>query len=192
MINFDIHDGKLFLVPSFIPPQQADIFAARLMNELAWQEEDIIIAGQRIKVTRLVCWYGDPGASYRYSGIDHQPLPWNDILQTLKQDVENYCDQHFNSVLGNLYRNGHDSMVWHTNREKELGPEPFIASLSFGAERLFKIRHNKTKEILDIALPHGSLLVMAGRLQHHWRHAIPKSRVAKAARVNLTFRTILL
>lgn len=184
-------DGELDFVENFIPPQEADGFFLALREELAFSEESIRIAGREVKVPRLVCWYGDSEARYRYSGTDHAPLPWTAALRALKQRVEAYCGRGFNSVLGNLYRDGKDSMGWHADKEKELGPAPRIASLSFGAERRFELRHNKTGEILRLPLTHGSLLLMGGSLQHHWRHRIPKSPSVITPRINLTFRTIL-
>ncbi|WP_119631459.1 alpha-ketoglutarate-dependent dioxygenase AlkB family protein [Methylocaldum marinum] len=190
MHNLAPRDGELYFVENFVSREEADSIHARLRQDLAWREEEIVMFGRRVKVPRLVCWYGDAGAVYRYSGVDHEPLPWTETLLALKVRIESFCGRQFNSVLGNLYRDGLDSMGWHSDKEKELGPNPFIASLSFGAERRFKLRHNKTGEVLEIALTHGSLLLMGGRLQHGWRHSVPKAREPGAARINLTFRTI--
>lgn len=184
-------DGELAFVEAFIPPEEADGILARLREELDWREEDILIAGRPIKVPRLVCWYGDPEARYRYSGVMHEPLLWTALLAELKRRVEEHCGRRFNSVLGNFYRDGHDSMGWHADKEKELGPEPYIASLSFGAERRFELRHNRNRERLALPLSHGSLLLMGGRLQHHWRHRLPKMPGLGMPRINLTFRAIL-
>jgi alkylated DNA repair dioxygenase AlkB len=191
MINLVSRDGELYYLPDFIPQQEARELFEHLLKELAWQEEEVVIAGRRVKVPRLICWYGDEGAVYRYSGVVHDPLPWPDRLSRLKESIESACGRVFNSVLGNLYRDGRDSMGWHADREKELGANPFIASLSLGEERLFKIRHNKTREQVDLPLAGGSLLLMGGSLQHHWRHCVPKARETKTARINLTFRSIL-
>ena len=191
MINLVSRDGELNYLPGFIDTEAAYRLHERLLVELAWQAEDIIIAGRRVKVPRLVCWYGEEGAVYRYSGVVHHPLPWPDALSQVRQKIERTCGHLFNSVLGNLYRDGQDSMGWHADKEKELGENPFIASLSLGEERLFKIRHNQTGEHLNLMLANGSLLLMGGRLQQHWRHCVPKVREAKSARINLTFRTIL-
>lgn len=190
MINLAERDGELYYIEGFIAREEACALHQRLFEELAWREEEIAIGAQRVKVPRLVCWYGDPQAVYSYSGVVHPPLPWTPTLQRLKERLENYTRHSFNSVLGNLYRSGGDSMGWHADKEKELGPNPFIASLSLGEERLFKIRHNKTKKTLAIPLTDGSLLLMGGSLQHHWRHCVPKSRREKRARINLTFRRI--
>ena len=192
MINLASQDGELYYLPGFISPPEALAMFQRLHVGLAWREEDIVIAGRRIPVPRRVCWYGDEGAVYRYSGVSHIPLPWTDDLLALKCRIESACGHGFNSVLANLYRDGQDSMGWHADKEKELGENPYIASLSLGAERWFKLRHNQSGETIDIRLGDGSLLLMGGCLQHHWRHCLPKMREVKTARINLTFRTIIL
>ncbi|MDD5410297.1 MAG: alpha-ketoglutarate-dependent dioxygenase AlkB [Methylobacter sp.] len=169
---------------------ESDLLFAQLQADLAWQEESIFIFGKWIKVPRLMCWYGDTEACYCYSGVNHQPRPWTAALQAIRKKIEQQCQCSFNSVLANLYRDGKDSMGCHADDEKELGPNPVIASLSLGDERLFKLHHKKRKETLDINLGHGDLLVMAGTLQHHWMHAVPKTKKLKTPRINLTFRKI--
>ncbi|MGR8933483.1 MAG: alpha-ketoglutarate-dependent dioxygenase AlkB family protein [Gammaproteobacteria bacterium] len=184
------HDGELSLQRRVYAQEDAEVIFAQLQKELAWQEEEIIVAGRTVKVPRLVCWYGEPGAVYRYSGVSHQPLAWTVTLLSIKRHVETCCGYVFNSVLANLYRDGRDSMGWHADKEPELGRNPVIASLSFGAERLFKISHVKSGETLDIILGQSDLLLMAGTLQHYWRHCVPKTRQTKTPRINLTFRKI--
>jgi alkylated DNA repair dioxygenase AlkB len=184
-------DGELYLIRQFYPQPEADLLFATFKTGLAWQEETIAIFGKWIKVPRLMCWYGDPDASYRYSGVNHQPRPWTTELQSVRDKAEQQCQCAFNSVLANLYRDGKDSMGCHADDEKELGPNPVITSLSLGDERLFKLHHKKRKESMDISLGHGDLLVMAGALQHYWMHSVPKTKKLKTPRINLTFRKIL-
>ncbi|HEY5601976.1 MAG TPA: alpha-ketoglutarate-dependent dioxygenase AlkB [Gammaproteobacteria bacterium] len=184
------HDGTLSLYPDFLAQDNADLLFAYLLQELAWSEEYIRMFGKSVLAPRLVCWYGDKDAVYRYSGIEHTPLPWTKTLEKLKVDVETATQHRFNSVLGNLYRNEHDSMGWHSDNEKELGDAPFIASISLGAARIFKARHKTAKEQIKLILPHGSLLTMSGPFQHYWRHSVPKSSQPQTARINLTFRYI--
>ena len=189
--NLAPFDGELYLIKPFYRLPEADRLFATLQTGLAWQEESIFIFGRWVKVPRLMCWYGDPDAYYRYSGVNHQPRPWNEALQSSRVQVEQQCGCTFNSVLANLYRNGQDSMGCHADDEKELGLHPVIASLSLGDERLFKLHHKKRQETVDIMLGHGDLLVMAGTLQHHWLHSVPKTKKLKTPRINLTFRRIL-
>ena len=189
--NLIPYDGELYLIRQFYHPHQADLILTALLAELAWQQEDLFIFGRWHKVPRLMCWYGDPSAHYRYSGVNHTPQAWHPRLQPIRQNLEQHCGCTFNSVLGNLYRDGKDSMGCHADNEPELGPTPLIASLSLGAERIFKLHHNRHPDRLSIPLGHGDLLIMAGTLQQHWQHAIPKTQKTKTARINLTFRSIL-
>lgn len=184
-------DGELYLFRQFFAQSESDLLYEKLETSLAWQEESIVIFGKSCKVPRLTCWYGEVGAVYRYSGVDHSPLPWTDDLLAIKSGIEHHCLCRFNSVLANLYRNGQDSMGCHADNEKELGVNPVIASLSLGETRAFKLHHNKRNKTLTIDLSHGDLLIMAGVLQHHWVHSLPKTKQAKSSRINLTFRKIL-
>lgn len=184
-------DGVLELVENFIPDTEAQQMLERLLRELAWHDEDMVMFGKTIRVPRRVCWYGDPGAAYTYSGTHHDPLPWTPLLQDLKHRIEQFTQHSFNSVLGNLYRDGNDSMGWHADKEKELGAQPFIASLSFGVTRHFRAHHKKSGQRLVVPLHNGSLLTMGGVFQKHWRHAVPKEIDVTQPRINLTFRNII-
>ena len=184
------YDGELYWLRDFYSPANADEYFQRLYRELDWQQEHLFLYGRWVKVPRLMAWYGDSGTHYRYSGVDHNPLPWTADLLALRTDVEKICEHGFNSVLANLYRDGRDSMGCHADNEKELGQNPVIASISFGDTRLLRFRHLVSGQKLDIDLAHGDLLVMAGELQHYWRHELPKTRQPKQPRINLTFRKI--
>jgi alkylated DNA repair dioxygenase AlkB len=191
MENLVAEDGELVYIPGFLPESVACDLFARLSVELNWQDEVATLFGRQVPLPRRVCWYGDEGAIYRYSGLTHYPQPWTERLAKLKASIEQVSGRRFNSVLANLYRDGQDSMGWHSDQEKVLGENPFIASLSLGAARLFRLRHNRSGETVNITLANGSLLLMGGSLQHHWRHCVPKTRTVISARINLTFRLIL-
>lgn len=191
-VSFNIgDDSELYLFKRFYPPAEADSLFDALLTDIAWREEHIVIFKKRVKAPRLMCWYGDPEAYYRYSGVDHKPMPWTLPLLDIKEQIEKKCRSHFNSVLANCYRDGNDSMGCHSDDEKELGVNPVIASLSLGDERVFKMHHKKTNGSLIIPLCHGDLLVMGGACQQHWRHSVPKTKTPKGLRINLTFRKIL-
>jgi alkylated DNA repair dioxygenase AlkB len=183
-------DGELYWLRQFYGSVDADQYFQQLQQSLNWHQEQLFIYGRWLIVPRLMAWYGD--AHYRYSGVDHQPQAWTSVLAELRLAVEAACGQRFNSVLANLYRDGCDSMGCHADDEKELGRNPLIASLSFGDSRLLRFKHLETAQKLDIELGHGDLLVMAGALQHHWRHELPKTRKLKQPRINLTFRQIVI
>ena len=110
---------------------------------------------------------------------------------SIKEKVEKTTEAIYSTVLLNYYRDGKDSNGWHADNEKELGTNPIIASLSFGAERMFQLKHNAIpNQKINIPLAHGSLLVMKGTTQHFWKHQIPKTTKPIGSRINLTFRII--
>ena len=187
-----LRDGEAWYLPGAFDAVSAARLFERLRHDAAWREEHIVLFGQRRKVPRLVAWYGDPGASYAYSGVRHEPLPWIPPLEEIREHVEGLSSFTFNSVLANLYRDGNDGMGWHADDEPELGRDPVIASVSLGATRRFRMRHRRRRDLtVDLDLEHGSLLMMAGATQHHWVHAVPKTRRPVGERINLTFRRIL-
>lgn len=148
--------------------------------------------GRELLSPRLTAWYGDPGGEYSYSGVSHTPLAWTAPLLRLKHQVELATEAKFNSALLNLYRDGNDSVAWHSDDERELGPRPQIASLSLGAQRTFSLKHKARRDLprVDLELTHGSLLWMGGTCQQHWLHQIPKRKRVTEPRINVTFRWI--
>ena len=151
-----------------------------------------------VKEPRLTAWYGQPGLTYTYSGKAMSPLPWTESLLKIKTDIEKELTNHsittdFTSVLINKYRDGKDSLGWHSDNEKELGIEPTIASISLGETRDFDLRlEDDYDKQIRIGLSSGSLLVMRGKTQELWQHQIPKRSPRKFTlpRINLTFRHI--
>lgn len=188
---FDIENGKLVLFPQVFSPVDTDKLFLKLRSEIQWRQDQIHIAGQLVLIPRLQAWYGDANANYQYSGLSMAPLPWSGSLLEIKLLVETLAGARFNSVLLNLYRDGADSVGWHSDDEAELGDEPVIASLSLGAIRDFSLRQKKPgSQQFKMALPSGSLLVMSGCLQQYWQHQVPKTQKPVGERINLTFRLV--
>ncbi len=184
--------GEVFFYPSFFAPRDADLLFESMVQNTAWRDDSIVLFGKKTPQPRRTAWYGDPGKSYTYSGLKMEPLPWTDELLQIKTKIELFIKRPFNSVLLNLYRHQKDSMGWHRDNEKELGPNPVIASVSFGATRTFCLRHYTDKKLkANVDLTHGSLLLMQGESQHFWEHALPKRTRELSPRLNLTFRQIL-
>ncbi len=177
--------------PDAFTAAEADRYFATLRGNLAWQSEEVVILGERRRVPRLVAWYGEPEAIYTYSGVRHEPLAFPADLQAIRTRIQSLSGARFNSALANLYRDGRDGMGWHADNEPELGRNPVIASVSFGATRRFTLRHRWRKSLKQsIDLDDGSLLVMEGPTQHHWLHALPKTVRPIGERLNLTYRWI--
>jgi len=184
--------GELELLDGFIAPGESELLFEQLSRVVPWQRRSIRIAGRMVAEPRLTAWIGDPGAVYTYSGRTNEPTPWPDALRALRTRLCASLGNEFNAVLCNLYEDGSSSMGLHADREPELGPDPLIASVSLGATRRFQLRHRKLHDQkLDLDLTAGSLLIMRGTVQSHYRHGVPKQPRVQAARINLTFRRIL-
>lgn len=184
----DLPDSEISYQPQFLTADLADAYFQRIVQQADWRQESIYLFGKPYLQPRLSAWYGDEGCTYTYSGLAMQPLPWLPALLELRTRLQNV--HHFNSVLANYYRNGQDSVGWHSDNEAGLGTTPVIASISLGAERRFCLQHKKSKQHYQLILTHGSLLLMAGFTQRYWRHQLPKTKQPIGTRLNLSFRTI--
>jgi alkylated DNA repair dioxygenase AlkB len=184
--------GEVTFHPDFFALAEADGFFNSLQEGLAWQQEPIWMFGKQILQPRLTALYGDPKVRYGYSGIAMEALPFTEVLEKIKNRLQEFTNQEFTHVLCNFYRDGQDSMGWHRDNEPVLGRNPTIASLTFGATRSFQLRpYGKKEPKLNLELSHGSLLLMGGESQHFWEHQLPKTKKVLAPRINLTFRKLI-
>jgi alkylated DNA repair dioxygenase AlkB len=183
-------DAHVLLYRSVFTAARQDRLFRSLLDEVPWEQHVIKVFGRSVGAPRLSAWYGDSGASYSYSSTRLEPLSWNPVLLEIKSVVEALTPINFNSVLLNLYRNGCDGVGWHSDAEPELGRNPVIASVSLGAVRRFLFQHKKRGTRVCLNLEPGSVLLMSGPTQHHWRHQLPKTRKLVGIRINLTFRVI--
>ena len=192
-LDLPLENGRLSYYPQFLLRDEADALLDFSLHQLAWRHDDIVIAGRRIPIPRLQNYYGDTGTEYAYSRIPLTPLPWPDPLRQLAQRLETLCEQRFNAVLANQYRDGRDSVDWHSDDEAVLGTTPVIASVSLGAPREFQLksRGRLPTSRFKVTLAHGSLLVMHAPTQQYWLHRLPKAPWESLPRVNFTFRHIV-
>lgn len=190
-VSLPLPDADIILYPSLLNEPERDHLLTELTQTINWRQDSITIYGRSLPQPRLTAWYGDPGKSYTYSGITMQPAIWTPTLLELKAKVDVLAGIVFNSVLLNLYRNGNDSMGWHSDDEPELGANPVIGSLSLGGTRRFMLRHRFQRGLKhELELKSGSFLLMQGTTQHYWQHQVPKTRRPVLPRINLTFRVI--
>ena len=184
-------DGMVNYYGKLLNQEVADNYFSKLSQNIEWQNDKILIFGKHIVTKRKVAWYGDKQFKYTYSKIPKLALSWTKELLEIKSVIENKTGESFNSCLLNLYHNGEESMSWHSDDEKDLKKNSAIASLSLGAERKFTFKHKESKEKVAFVLEHGSLLLMKNETQSYWLHQLPKTKLIKSPRINLTFRTII-
>jgi alkylated DNA repair dioxygenase AlkB len=184
-------DGEVYLYPNFYQEEGSQSTFEKLKQTTLWKQDKMKIYGKEVDFPRLTAWYADGDQEYTYSGVVNTPIPFTSLLLKIKQAAEQQCGKQFNSALLNYYRDGGDSMGWHSDDEKELSGNPVIASASFGATRTFQFKHKSQKNAkVSVALNNGSLLIMQGITQHHWLHQVPKTAKPMGPRINITFRDI--
>ncbi|MDP2714987.1 alpha-ketoglutarate-dependent dioxygenase AlkB [Rheinheimera sp.] len=188
--QFNLPDATVMLWPDWLDRQQGGDLQQQLQQQLNWSQDSIMMFGKAVTIPRLQVWMGDAHCSYRYSGTTFMPQPWQPQVQLLAQQLSAFLQLPFNCVLLNWYQNGVQHMGWHADNEPELGPDPYIASLSLGATRRFELKHRRQAWQLALDLTPGSLLLMADGCQQHWLHRLPKQSRVTDSRVNLTFRYI--
>jgi alkylated DNA repair dioxygenase AlkB len=184
--KFDIPDAELTLWEHLFNREESNRFYEILLKDTPWKQEPITIHGNTHLTPRLTAWYG----KHRDENLPVTPL--TPTLQVIKDRVEETSGVKFTSVLLNLYRSGQDSVSWHRDHDRELGPRPIVGSVSFGETRPFEIRHKYRKDLQKIRIPlnHGSFLLMGGTMQHYWEHQVPKTAKDIKPRINLTFRIV--
>ena len=183
---YDLPDMQLMQYDGFVPKAEADNYYEALLHNTPWREYQMPMYDKIVTAPRMIAWYGEAEEAGEGS------LPWTPELLTLREKVERETGLSFNAVLLNLYRNGSDSVAWHSDKEHKIGKNPSIASVTFGQTRPFRFRHKNNKDVgpLEIPLHHGTLLLMSGTTNTYWEHHIPKSVKQMLPRINLTFRQV--
>lgn len=185
--TYDLPDLALMKYDGFIPKEEADRYYHALLQNTPWHEYQMPMYDKVVTAPRMIAWYGEQEEA------GENALPWTPELLSLRDKVEKETGLAFNAVLLNLYRNGNDSVAWHSDKEHKIGRNPSIASVTFGQTRPFRFRHKTNKEIANVEIPlhHGTLLLMSGTTNTYWEHHIPKSAKPLLPRINLTFRKVI-
>ena len=190
-INLNLKDAEVFYYPNYFTMNESMSLFQILTTETLWQQDDIKVFGKTYKQPRLTSLYGSNKRPYSYSNITMHPHKFSSTLLKIKSKIEDTTNEIFTTCLLNQYRDGQDSNGWHADDEKELGQNPVIASVSFGASRMFHLKHRYDKSHkCKLLLESGSLLLMKGTTQHFWLHQVPKTKKQIGSRINLTFRYI--
>ena len=191
LVNLLPEGGTVLYFGHILTPEVAARYFYILLETLDWKQDELTIFGKRHLTKRRTAWHGDKAFLYTYSNSTKKAQPWTEELLELKDLVQKETGTSFNSCLLNLYHSGDEGMSWHSDNERELGPQPEIASLSLGAERKFSLKLREKKTRVSVQLENGSLLLMKDATQENWLHSLPKTTKVKEPRINLTFRNII-
>ena len=183
---------ELILTKGFYSRRYSDALMHELIDDVPWHADYYEAFGRRFEIPRLQAWIADDGIQYSYSNNLLPVLPWSQRLWAVKQDVEHAAGHRFNAVLLTYYRHGEDHVTWHADDERELGPEPVIASLSLGATRSFSYSAGcGDATAQSLFLGGGDLLLMLPAFQRGWQHCVPMEPAVRHPRINLTFRRVV-
>ena len=184
--SIDAPGAEFDLYPHAFERGEADQFFETLHSQTPWRHDQILIHGKRIPLPRLQTWYCDDGVELNYSGMRIEPLTFTQPIIEIKKRVYDLTGLSFNGVLVTLYRDGNDSVGWHSDDEPEFGSDPIISSVSFGVTRDFivKQRHRDDLPPIKCPLTHGSLLLMGPGSQTQWMHHLPKRKRVTDPRIN--------
>lgn len=171
-------------LPGWLPAPETAF--DELSAAVPWEQNEMTMFGRITKLPRLTCWMG--AAEYSYSGVRNTPHAMPERLTAIRARLVAEVGAEFNSCLANFYRDGTDSIGFHSDDEPELGPRPTIASVNLGSARRFVLRSVATGQRWSVDLGGGDLLLMAGESQAESRHAVPKTKRVVGPRINLTFR----
>lgn len=182
-----IPNADFYYIRNFV--ENADILFSEIRSETEWQQRQVRFSSQTVPLPRLTAWYGE--TDYFYSGIVNVATPMPKNIEALRAKIEEASESLFNSCLLNLYRTKDDSVSYHKDNEKGMGSNPTVASVSLGAERIFRLKHADTHATIDLGLEHGSLLLMANNSQTNYWHSLIKHKTPVEERINLTFRKMI-
>ncbi|MDN5780667.1 MAG: alpha-ketoglutarate-dependent dioxygenase AlkB [Luteimonas sp.] len=171
-------EGGIRYWPSFVEAATADAWFEAL-QQAGWKSQRRMMYDREVDVPRLT-------ASYWLDELPPDcPLPFADILAR----VQALAPAPYSAVGMNLYRDGRDSVAMHHDKLPTLLPGQPIALLSLGAARRMRIRANANhRDAIDVALAHGSLLVMSHASQSTHEHGIPKTTRPIGPRMSVVFR----
>lgn len=172
----------------FLSEKESEEVYSWIMDNVQWTQVQYNKYNKIIKTPRLTTCFGfhNEDIPQEYEGYNPEAIP--PYLMRLKDKVEKATGSDYNYILMSYYRDGNDSISYHSDDERFLGKNPVIASLSLGQERRFLLKHKDTGERHTYQLENGSLMVMQGNTQHDWLHSIPKTKRKMMPRINITFR----
>jgi len=187
--EFDLPDADVMLVDNFFNKEESDGFYNSLLTETPWREYEMPMYDKIVTAPRMISWYQDKNAEIPSGNAPE----FSSNLNSIRKRVEEETNLQFNAVLLNLYRNGNDGVSWHSDKIDRSGSNPIIASVTFGETRMFRLRHKFRKDVPQVEIPlyHGSFLIMAGKTNSFWEHAVPKTSKEVLPRINLTFRRVI-
>ena len=173
------------VVRGFMPADAADALADELLAATAWEQGQVFRYEKYVPEPRL-------GAMQRGAGRHPALVEAQDWIQRRYRVM-------FDSLAHAWYRNERDSVGWHRDRQMKWLDDTIVGVLTLGQQRPFLVKRNSGRGqrdnstdsyegAVDLSPASGDLLVMGGRCQSDWLHAVPKTDRPVRARVSVQWR----
>jgi alkylated DNA repair dioxygenase AlkB len=153
----------------------ADTLLDELVARVDWHQ------GRRWMYDRMV---DDPRLSRWYPSGERLPHP---ALAPIRRALSRQYRVPLDAIGLNYYRDGRDSVAFHSDRELRHLDDTIVAIVTLGGVRPFLIRPRGRGASHNVRPGSGDLLVMGGRCQMGWEHAVPKVAAA-GPRVSVSLR----
>lgn len=168
--------SSIIYYPALLDAGESSALFAHLEKTLPWAQETMWMYDHTVAVPRLLARFAPD-----------EPLPQE--LTDVKARVEAKLGAAFNAVSVQYYRDGSDSVAWHSDHNEDLIDRPYVALVSLGAMREMQIRSKaRPRRAFSVDLEPGSLLVMGGLAQEQWEHHLPKVARPIAPRISIALR----
>ena len=148
---------------------------------------------QTVKVPRgqaSFTLHDDIHYNYKVSGGSPPNKVMCDTLRMITSRVNAALGTHFNTILMNVYRSGDDCIGYHRDNETGWAPNTGFATLCFGAERDFLLRHDETRDVTTTRHHDGHVIHLPHPMNSHYQHSVPRRKRVAGTRISLTFRQI--
>ena len=187
---FQNSDGTAFLDKGIFTNRELLDKCIEYTKPLLEHQPEIIVYGKVCKQQRNVGFFSDESAGYNYSRQIMKSQPLGPEMAELLKIVNEMLGANFNGILANEYPNGENYIGAHSDSESGLDSKVGVVSISYGAERKFRIRSKVDNKIVcDEPTIHCGILVMGGiNFQNLYTHEIPVQKKIKESRISFTFR----
>lgn len=175
-------------IEDFLYKKEADYLQSFLEEEIPWRQVRYFKPERGYVITPRLTWCAGfhNNLYYKINNITPNPIP--KTILPLKEIIEDYTGTTYNFVLFAKYRNGQDSITYHSDDEMFLGKNPTIPLLTIGSTRPFNLKNKIDRSVQSFDLSHGDLLIMKNDCQRNFQHAVPKVDNFNEVRYSITFR----
>jgi len=149
----------------------------------------IKIAGRSVRTPR---WQQAYGMDYYYTGQTNSALPIPSLLNPVLACAKKNIDERLNGILVNWYDGALGHYIGrHRDSTVNLIRGVPIVTISFGEDRIFRLRPYRGTGHRDFLARNGTVLIMPYETNLAWTHEVPRRKAQNGRRISVTLRGFL-